>query len=102
MGDVWRAEHRLLARPAAVKFVRADMLGLSSQDTDRVLGRFAREAQATAVLDSPHTINLFDFGRTPDGAFYYVMELLSGRDLESLVRDFGALPADRTMHLLRQ
>ena len=102
MGEVWRAEHRLLARPAAVKFVRPDMLGLPNRDADRVLRRFEREAQATAVLNSPHTIDLFDFGLTRDGTLYYVMELLSGRDLESLVRDFGALPADRTLHLLRQ
>jgi serine/threonine-protein kinase len=102
MGEVWRAEHRLLARPAAIKFVRKEMLGLPNQEADVVLRRFAREAQATAVLDSPHTIDLFDFGLTRDGAFYYVMELLSGRDLESLVRDFGALPVDRTLHLLRQ
>ena len=67
-----------------------------------LLRRFEREAQATAVLNSPHTIDLFDFGLTDDGAFYYVMELLIGRDLESLVRDFGALPADRVTYLLRQ
>ena len=103
MGEVWQAEHRLLARPAAIKLVRPEMLGLGSeQDARAVLRRFEREAQATAVLNSPHTIDLFDFGLTHDGAFYYVMELLIGRDLESLVRDFGALPADRVMYLLRQ
>ena len=59
-----------------------------------VLKRFEREAQATAALSSPHTIQLFDFGSTDDGTFYYVMELLTGRDLESLVREFGPLPAD--------
>jgi hypothetical protein len=103
MGEVWRAEHRLLVRPAAIKLVRPEMLGLAREDDARVLlRRFEREAQATAVLNSPHTIDLFDFGLTPDGAFYYVMELLMGRDLESLVRDFGALPADRVTYLLRQ
>ena len=60
-----------------------------------MLRRFEREAQATAALSSPHTIRVFDFGVTDDGTFYYVMELLSGRDLESLVREFGPLPADR-------
>lgn len=102
MGEVWRGEHRLLARPAAIKLVRPEMLGLTSEQNLRVLRRFEREAQATSVLNSPHTIDLFDFGLTRDGVFYYVMELLIGRDLESLVRDFGALPADRVTYLLRQ
>jgi serine/threonine-protein kinase len=79
------------------------MLGVASQeDSDALLRRFEREAQATAVLSSPHTIDLFDFGLTHDGAFYYVMELLIGRDLEALVREFGALPAGRATYLLRQ
>jgi eukaryotic-like serine/threonine-protein kinase len=103
MGEVWRAEHRLLARPAAIKLVRPEMLGLESEEESRaVLQRFEREAQATAVLSSPHTIDLFDFGLTNDGAFYYVMELLVGRDLQALVHEFGALPADRVAYLLRQ
>jgi serine/threonine-protein kinase len=67
-----------------------------------VLRRFEREALATAALSSPHTIQVFDFGVTQDGAFYYVMELLTGRDLESLVREFGPLPASRVIYLLRQ
>jgi eukaryotic-like serine/threonine-protein kinase len=66
------------------------------------LKRFEREAQATAVLSSPHTIGVFDFGITDQGVFYYVMELLMGRDLESLVRDFGPVPAPRAGYLLRQ
>src|SRR4029434_6035361 len=66
------------------------------------LKRFEREAQATAALNSPHTIQVFDFGITQDGTFYYVMELLAGRDLESLVREFGPLSAARTIYLLRQ
>jgi serine/threonine protein kinase len=102
MGEVWRGEHRLLVRPAAIKLVRPEVLGLASDQNLRVLRRFEREAQATAVLNSPHTIDLFDFGLTRDGMFYYVMELLIGRDLESLVRGFGALPADRVTYLLRQ
>jgi eukaryotic-like serine/threonine-protein kinase len=103
MGEVWRAEHRLLARPAAIKLVRPEVLGAAGErDVGLWLRRFEREAQATAVLNSPHTIKLFDFGLSDEGAFYYVMELLIGRDLESLVRDFGALPADRATYLLRQ
>lgn len=101
MGEVWRAEHRLLARPAAIKLVRPEVLG-GDGSADVVLRRFEREAQATAVLSSPHTINLFDFGVTSDGCFYYVMELLLGRDLETLVKEFGPLPADRAVFLLRQ
>jgi serine/threonine-protein kinase len=66
------------------------------------LKRFEREARATAALSSPHTIQVFDFGITRDGTFYYVMELLTGRDLESLVREFGPLPPHRVLYLLRQ
>jgi serine/threonine-protein kinase len=103
MGEVWRAKHRLLARPAAIKLVRPELLGASSDaEAKTMLRRFEREAQATAALSSPHTIRIFDFGGTHDGAFYYVMELLSGRDLESLVREFGPVSADRAVYLLRQ
>lgn len=103
MGEVWRAEHRLLARSAAIKLVRPEVLGASSDaEVKLALRRFEREAQATAALSSPHTIRLFDFGATSEGAFYYVMELLAGRDLESLVREFGPLPAERVVFLLRQ
>ena len=103
MGEVWRARHRLLARGAAIKLVRPELLGAGSEaDTRRMLRRFEQEAQATAALSSPHTIRLFDFGVTEDQTFYYVMELLSGRDLESLVRGFGPIPADRALFLLRQ
>jgi eukaryotic-like serine/threonine-protein kinase len=103
MGEVWRAEHRLLARSAAIKLVRPEVLGASSDaEVKLALRRFEREAQATAALSSPNTIRLFDFGATSEGAFYYVMELLAGRDLESLVREFGPLPAERVIFLLRQ
>jgi serine/threonine-protein kinase len=103
MGEVWRAEHRLLARHAAVKLVRPEVLGGGNEDETRLaLRRFDREARATAALSSPHTIQVFDFGTTEDGSFYYVMELLTGRDLESLVRDYGPMHADRAVFLLRQ
>ena len=103
MGEVWRARHRLLAREAAIKLVRPQLLGARTDtEVQTVLHRFEQEAQATALLSSPHTIQVFDFGVTQDGAFYYVMELLTGRDLESLVREFGPLPASRTIYLLRQ
>jgi eukaryotic-like serine/threonine-protein kinase len=103
MGEVWRAEHRLLARHAAVKLVRPEVLGVHDEKEATIaLRRFEREAQATAALRSPHTIQIFDFGVTDQGTFYYVMELLTGRDLESLVREFGPVPANRVVHLLRQ
>jgi eukaryotic-like serine/threonine-protein kinase len=103
MGEVWRAEHRLLARGAAIKLIRPEVLGVRGSTEGRIaLRRFEREAQATAALSSPHTIRVFDFGITNEGTFYYVMELLAGRDLESMVREFGPVPASRAIHLLRQ
>jgi eukaryotic-like serine/threonine-protein kinase len=103
MGEVWRARHRLLAREAAIKLVRPELLGARGQaDAQEMLVRFEREAQATAALTSPHTIRVFDFGVTADQTFYYVMELLEGRDLETLVRDSGPVPAERVLFLLRQ
>ncbi len=103
MGEVWRAEHHLLARRAAVKIVKPEVLGTgSAEDTRLVLRRFEREAQATSSLSSPHTIQVYDYGITDQGTFYYVMELLSGRDMDSLVREFGPVPADRAIYLLRQ
>ena len=103
MGEVWLARHQLLARSAAIKLVRPEVLGAGTDAAAAVmLRRFEREAQATAALSSPHSIRLFDFGVTEDRTFYYVMELLAGRDLETLVREFGPLPADRVVYLLRQ
>jgi serine/threonine-protein kinase len=103
MGEVWRAEHRLLARGAAVKIVRPEVLGAATQaDARTILRRFEREARATASLSSPHTIQIFDFGLSEAGTFYYVMELLTGLDLETLIRSHGPLPADRVIFLLRQ
>ena len=101
MGEVWRAEHHLLARPAAIKLIRTSDEPDSSEA--RELGaRFEREAQVTSTLRSPHTIQLYDFGIADDGAFYYVMELLDGFDLQVLVERFGPVPVDRAVHLLVQ
>jgi eukaryotic-like serine/threonine-protein kinase len=103
MGEVWRARHRLLARPAAVKLIRPEVIeaaGAARVSSLRL--RFEREAQTTALLQSPHTIDLFDYGVTEDGAFYYVMELLDGFDLKSLVQRFGPLPVSRAAHVLVQ
>jgi serine/threonine-protein kinase len=98
MGEVWRARHRLLIRPAAIKLIRPQMFG----DPQLLLRRFEREARATAALKSPHTVQLHDFGATEDGRLYYVMELLDGLDLDTLVHQYGPLPAERVVHILRQ
>jgi serine/threonine-protein kinase len=103
MGEVWQAKHSLLARPAAIKIIRAEKLGMTDSRAERMtLRRFEREAQATAALQSPHTIQVFDFGLGRDGTFYYVMELLAGFDLGTLVKRFGPLSSGRVAHLLAQ
>ena len=102
MGEVWLARHRFLARPAAIKIIRSDVLAEQGPASSLTMRRFEREAQATAALESPHTIEIYDCGVAPDGTFYYVMELLDGLDAESLVRRFGPMPAPRVVHLLRQ
>jgi serine/threonine-protein kinase len=102
MGEVWRAEHRMLARPAAIKLIRAEVLGATGGARLQAIRRFEREAQATARLQSVHTVELYDYGRADDGTFYYVMELLDGFDLHRLVEQFGPLPPERVVHLLRQ
>lgn len=102
MGEVWRARHRLLARPAAVKLIRGDTLASSTEGAAATLERFRREAQATARLTSQHTISLYDYGFSEDGTFYYAMELLEGFDLETMVKEFGPMPPARVVHLLRQ
>jgi len=103
MGEVWKANHRLLARSAAIKLIRQpsanDPSGGASEHMRR---RFEREAQVIAQLRSPHTVTLFDFGVAEDGAFYYVMELLDGLDADTLVKRFGPLPAERVVHVLGQ
>jgi eukaryotic-like serine/threonine-protein kinase len=103
MGEVFRATHQLLARPAAVKLIRSEVLGSSSRGAQRIIiERFRREAEAAASLRSPHTINLYDFGVANDGTFFLVTELLDGLDLETLVERFGPIPPERAVYLLRQ
>ena len=103
MGEVWLASHRMLARPAAIKLIRPEHLASRSQvDRRAAILRFEREAHATASLRSPHTVHLYDFGVTEEGALYYVMEHLDGQDLEQLVLAHGAQSPARTVHLLRQ
>ncbi len=100
MGEVWLARHRLLARPAAVKLIRPETSG--GADREQLVRRFLREAEVTAGLQSPHTVQLYDFGVNDEGAFYYVMELLQGLDLHQIVNRFGGQPAERVTMLLRQ
>jgi len=101
MGEVWRARHRMLARSAAIKLIRTSVLGDPSRAFE-TLKRFEREARATAALRSPHTIAVYDFGLAADGVFYYVMELLEGFSLQTLVDRFGPVPPERAVRLLRQ
>jgi hypothetical protein len=101
MGEVWRAEHRMLARPAAIKLIRP-IAGAGEGQHRELVRRFEREAQATALMRSPHTLELYDFGVAEDGTFYYVMELLDGFDLDELVERFGAVPPERLVHLICQ
>ncbi len=100
MGEVWRANHRMLARPAAIKLVQPEVLG--SQAGPVQLQRFEREVQAAAQLRSPHTIEVYDYGLSDDGTFYYVMELLDGLDLYQLVETEGPVSLERAIHILRQ
>ena len=103
MGEVWRASHRMLARDAAIKLILPDLLSRGSGQTAALMRRrFEQEARTTASLRSPHTVELYDFGVTEDGAFYYVMEMLDGIDLERLVKQYGPQSPERVVHILRQ
>jgi serine/threonine-protein kinase len=97
MGEVYLAEHRLLKRPCAVKLIRPEQAGDALS-----LQRFEREAQATAALTHPATVQVYDYGIAEDGTFYYVMEYLPGITLEELLAREGPQPAARVIHILRQ
>jgi len=97
MAEVYLAEHRLLKRPCAVKLIRPGAV------TDpRAMQRFEREVRLTAKLSHPNTVEVYDYGRTEDGTYYYVMEYLSGLSLDELVNGLGPLPPGRVVYLLRQ
>ena len=103
MGEVYKATHRMLARPAAIKLIRPEMLGAVDDEAAKLaVTRFKREAEAAANLRSKHTVELYDFGVTADGTLYLVMEFLEGMDLETLIRVNGPLPSGRVVHILRQ
>jgi serine/threonine-protein kinase len=103
MGEVYKATHRMLARPAAIKLIRPEAMGRGNGAAAQLaVKRFWREAEAAANLRSQHTVELYDFGVMEDQTLYFVMELLDGMDLETLVRRTGPLPAGRVVYLLTQ
>jgi len=92
-----------LARSAAIKLVRPEAIAsASARQSDAFVKRFRREAEAIASLQSPHTVYLYDFGLSEDGRLYYVMELLDGISLQTLVTNFGPQPASRVVSILSQ
>ncbi len=101
MGEVWRAEHDTLARPAALKLIKRQRLEDPTLEKE-ILERFRMEAEVTARLMSPHTVVLYDFGVTEAGVLYYAMELLDGMSVHQLVERYGPLDEARATFLLRQ
>lgn len=95
MGVVYEAKHGMLKRPTAIKLLRPEL-------SDReALDRFRREVQLTAKLTHPNTVTIYDYGRTPDGLFYYAMELLDGATLTQVVEASGPQPVERVVRILR-
>jgi serine/threonine-protein kinase len=101
MGEVWKAEHESLARPAAIKLIHTGQHGTNPRGAN-LESRFYREAQATAALTSAHTVTVYDYGTTRDGNQYYVMELLEGITLQDAVSRYGPMLSERVTHMLIQ
>jgi len=95
MGVVYEATHGMLKRPTAIKLLRPELADPEALD------RFRREVQLTARLTHPNTVTIYDYGRTPEGLFYYAMELLSGATLTQVVEAGGAQPVERVVRILR-
>lgn len=96
MSRVYLATHALLKRPTAVKILKPAVA------TDEMIARFEREVRLASQLSHPNTIEIYDYGRSPEGVFFYAMEYLNGVTLEALVGCDGAIPAPRAIHILRQ
>jgi len=94
MGQVFLAQHALLKRPTAVKLLHPDQMN------EETLARFEREVQLASQLSHPNTIEIYDYGHTPEGVFYYAMEYLTGLSLAELIEREGPLPAARVAHIL--
>ncbi len=97
MGEVYLAEHELLKRPCALKMIKP---GVNTNPI--ALARFEREVQSAAMLSHPNTIEIFDYGHTHDGTFYYVMEYLPGLTVSDLVRQAGPMPPGRVIYIMKQ
>ena len=96
MGTVYKGRHAMLRRPTAIKLLNTGNV------TDASIVNFEREVQITSLLNHPNTVAIYDFGRTPEDVFYYAMEYLDGIDLQDLVDEYGAQPASRVIHIMRQ
>jgi serine/threonine-protein kinase len=96
MGTVYKARHAMLRRPTAVKLLNRESA------TPETIARFEREVQFTSQLTHPNTVEIYDYGRTPGGVFYYAMEYLPGLTLARLVELDGGVPPARAIYILRQ
>src|SRR6187399_3205214 len=103
MGQVYLAnDNKFATKKLAVKTVRQDILSSDDLQEGEAIARFEREAQAAASIQHPNTVSVTDFGETPDGVFYLVMEFVDGETLHKLLRREGTLPVKRAVNLLRQ
>lgn len=97
MGEVYKAEHKMLKRPCAIKIIRP-----SKERDSTSVQQFEKEVKLTAKLTHWNTVEIFDYGKTKDGTFYYVMELLPGLTLEQIVENYGPMSPGRVFYLMKQ